>query len=59
MHPQPVDPAGHLVGVEADVLAELHEGDAPFGHEPADVDHLDAQPPSESVGVEQRESLGS
>jgi hypothetical protein len=52
LHPQPVDPAGHLVGVEADVLAEFHEGDPPFGYEPTDVDHLDAQPAGEALGVE-------
>jgi len=41
-----IDPDGDLTRVEADVVADLHEGDAALAHEPSDM----ANPDSEDLG---------
>jgi len=53
-HALSVDPGGDFVGVEADELAQFHERDAPFCHETAYENHLDAQPFGQALHVEKR-----
>jgi hypothetical protein len=48
-----VDPGGDLRRVEADEMAPLDEGDAPFGHEPPDVSGVDAEMLGEAGDVEE------
>ncbi len=53
LHSLRIDPSQDLVGVEAHELADLHEGDPAFAHQPADEDDLDPEPLRHSLDVEE------
>ena len=44
LHPLAVDPLGDLIGIEADVFADLDERDPSLGDQSTDEPHLHAEP---------------
>jgi hypothetical protein len=53
--PLAVDPGREVLGIEADVLADLEEGDATLGDEPTDEPRLDSEPRGHLLDIEKRD----